>query len=64
MNDDLIRALAEMLAGLNAPRAMGLLGAATDPRDAVCHSLRLWGYFNADEAEQAIRAALQLRRPR
>ena len=58
----LLRALAELVAGLHVPVSMGLpLGTARQAYSDVRDLLRDFGYSSADEIEARLRAALNAR---
>lgn len=59
--EELIRKLAEILAGLQAPRSLNgavMLGAACEPWDEVKSFLTGFGWTDADTFERALKTAL------
>lgn len=55
--DEFIATVAKVLAGLQVPASMGMLGTAREPW-AKLHELAGMGWHDAEEYEQAIREVL------
>jgi hypothetical protein len=53
MTSKVRRLLAELLAGCEVPRSMGVLGMAAEAFDALYDELHLSGYPTADEIKRA-----------
>lgn len=59
--DQLVRDLAEIMAGLQVPYSIGkqVLGAAAEPWKRVWDRLGMFGWVNADEIAEKLREALK-----
>jgi hypothetical protein len=61
--DEVIRKLAEVMAGLQAPRSLDgrvMLGAALEPWDDLKQHLTGFGWTDADAFERGLRTALMI----
>lgn len=58
--DEVIRLLAELLAGTQVPRSLGYLGMATHAWDQLRAKLNLFGWMTAEEVQMRLRAGLGL----
>jgi hypothetical protein len=56
LEDDEVKLLAQLIAGLQVPRSIGgLLGAAIEPYDALRSRFRCFGWQTAEEVEKCLR---------
>lgn len=58
MRKDILQLLSEMLQGLQVPRSLNALGAATKPHDELRKRLEIFGWLSAEEIQAKLRAAL------
>lgn len=54
-----VRLLAEILAGIQAPGSMNLLGAASEPWIELRTEAGMFGWMNADETEEKLKSLLE-----
>lgn len=54
MDDETKEHLAGLIAGLQVPRSMGMLGTATEHWDWFCDRLHLFGWHDTDKVREAL----------